>query len=39
VGHVARMGTMTSSYKILVDKPKGKRPLKDSGVDWWIKLK
>jgi hypothetical protein len=38
VGHVTRMGA-TSSYKILVVKPNGKRPLKDSGVDWWIKLK
>jgi hypothetical protein len=27
VGHVARMGAMRNAYRILVEKPEGKRPL------------
>jgi hypothetical protein len=33
VGHVACMGVMKNSYKILVGKPEGKRPLIDLGID------
>jgi hypothetical protein len=33
-GHVARMGEERKVYKVLVRKPKGKRPLGLGGVDW-----
>jgi hypothetical protein len=31
--HVARMGEGRKVYRVLVGKPKGKRPLEDHGVD------
>jgi hypothetical protein len=34
VGHVACMGEMRNTYKILVGKPEGKRPLRRPGHDW-----
>jgi len=33
VGYVAHMGEMRNVYKILVRKPKGKRPLGRLGID------
>jgi hypothetical protein len=32
-GHVARMGEGRNVYRILVEKPEGKKHLKDQGVD------
>jgi hypothetical protein len=32
-GHVARMREGRKAYRILVGKPKGKRPLEDQGID------
>jgi len=37
-GNVARMGEERGVYRVLVGKPKGKRPLGDLGVDVWIIL-
>jgi hypothetical protein len=34
VGHVERMGEMRNSYKILVEKPEGKRPLGNPRRRW-----
>jgi hypothetical protein len=31
-GHMVRMGKLRNAYKILVEKPEGKRPFKDLGV-------
>jgi hypothetical protein len=33
VGHVALMGEKRKLYKVLVGRPKGKRPLGDQGID------
>jgi hypothetical protein len=33
-GHVARMGEKSNSYRILVGKPEGKRPLGKSRCSW-----
>jgi hypothetical protein len=33
VGHTVHIGEMRNTYKILVGKPEGKRPLKNLGVD------
>jgi hypothetical protein len=33
-GHVARMGEKSEAYKILVEKPKGKRPLRRLTHRW-----
>jgi hypothetical protein len=33
-GHVARMGEMRNAFKILVDKPEGKRPLGRTRYKW-----
>jgi len=37
-GYAARMGEERGVYRVLVGKPKGKRPLGDLGVDGWIIL-
>jgi hypothetical protein len=43
-GHVARMGKGRNVYRVLVGKPKGKRPLGRQGVDgrmgskWTLKI-
>jgi hypothetical protein len=37
-GHVARMGEDRGVYRVLVGKPKGKRPLGNLGIDGWIIL-
>jgi hypothetical protein len=34
-GPVARMGEKKNTYRILVGKPEGKRPLEDQSVDGW----
>jgi hypothetical protein len=39
VGHVARMGDIRGVYRVLVEKPEGKRPLGNPGVDGRIILK
>jgi hypothetical protein len=39
VGHVARMGKKRNAYRILVDKPEGKRPLGRPRRRWWTILK
>ena len=39
VGHVARMGERRGVYRVLVGKPKGKRPLGRSDVDGRIILR
>ena len=39
VGHVARMGEMGGAYRVLVEKPEGKGPLDDLGVDERIIIK
>ena len=36
VGHVARMGERTGSYKILMGKPEGKRPLRRPRSGFYI---
>jgi hypothetical protein len=33
-GHVARMGAKRNAYRILVDKPEGKRPLRRPRRRW-----
>ena len=38
VGHVVHMGEERGVYRVLVGKPKGKRPLGKHGVDGWIIL-
>jgi hypothetical protein len=38
-GHVARMGEKSSSYRILVGKPEGKRPLGRPRVRWVDNIK
>jgi hypothetical protein len=38
-GHVARMGEKRNSYKILVGKPEGKRPLERLGHRWEDNIK
>jgi hypothetical protein len=37
-GHVARMGEKRNAYRLLVGKPKGKRPLGRPKRSWWIIL-
>jgi hypothetical protein len=37
-GHVVCMGKMRNAYKLLVGKPEGKGPLKDTGIDGRIIL-
>jgi hypothetical protein len=37
--HVARMGETSNAYRILVGKPKGKRPLEGQDVGGWTILK
>ena len=39
MGHVARMGERRGVCRVLVGKPKGKRPLGDPGVDRKIILR
>jgi hypothetical protein len=39
VGHVVRMGERRDAYRILVGKPKGKRPLGRPRYRWRIILK
>jgi hypothetical protein len=34
VEHAVHMGEMRNAYKILIGKPKGKRPLRRSGHRW-----
>jgi hypothetical protein len=38
VGHVAHMGEGRCVYRVLVGRPKGKRPLEDLGVGGQITL-
>jgi hypothetical protein len=38
-GHVACMWEKRNSYRVLVGKPEGKRPLGRVGIDWMIILK
>jgi hypothetical protein len=38
-GHVARMGKNRDTYRILVGKPEGKKPLEDQDVGRWTILK
>jgi hypothetical protein len=38
-GHVARMGEKRDAYRILVEKPEGKRPLGRPRHRWWAILK
>jgi hypothetical protein len=38
MGYVAHMGKMRNGYKILVGKPKGKRPLRKPRHRWDIKM-
>jgi hypothetical protein len=38
-GHVARMGAKKNAYRILVGKPKGKRPLGRSRCRWVANIK
>jgi hypothetical protein len=38
-GHVARMGEKKNTYRILVRKPEGKRPLENQDVGGWAILK
>jgi hypothetical protein len=38
-GHVARMEEGRNTYKLLVEKPEGKRPLEDRGVSEWLRLR
>jgi len=37
-GHVARMGEERGVYRVLVEKPEGKRPLGRPRRRWWIIL-
>ena len=39
VGHVARMGEMRNAYRVLVEKPEGRRPLGRRSLDVRIILK
>ena len=39
VGYVARMGEMRGVYRVLVGKPKGKRPLGTPGRRWEDNIK
>jgi hypothetical protein len=39
VGHVARMGEMRTAYRILVEKPEGKRPLGRPRCRWVDNIK
>jgi len=38
VGHVARFGEERGVYRVLVEKPEGKRPLGRPRRRWWIIL-
>jgi hypothetical protein len=38
-GHVARMGEKRNSYRIVVERPEGKRPLEDQDVGGWTIMK
>jgi hypothetical protein len=38
-GHVARMGDVRGAYNILVERPEGRRPLEDLGVDGMTTLR
>jgi hypothetical protein len=38
-GHVARMGEMKNAYRILVEKPKGRRPLGRPRSRWVDNIK
>jgi hypothetical protein len=38
-GHVARMGEKTNAYRILVGKPKSKRPLRRPSRRWVDNIK
>jgi hypothetical protein len=38
-GHVARMGEQSNAYRILVGKPKGKRPLEGPRRKWMDNIK
>jgi hypothetical protein len=38
-GNVARIGERRCAYRVLVGKPKGRRPLEDLGIDGRIILK
>jgi hypothetical protein len=38
-GHVARMGVKRNAYRILVGKPKGKRPLERIRRRWEYNIK
>jgi hypothetical protein len=37
-GHVGHMGEMSNAYKILANKPEGKRPPRRQGIDGSIVL-
>jgi hypothetical protein len=39
VGHVARLGEKRNTYRLLVGKPEGKRPLGRQNIGGWIILK
>jgi hypothetical protein len=34
MGHVARMRIMTNAYRILIEEPKGLRPIRKSRFKW-----
>jgi hypothetical protein len=38
-GHVARMGEKRNTYRLLMGKPEGKRPLGNQDVGGWIILR
>jgi hypothetical protein len=38
-GHRARMGQKRNAYRILMEKPEGRRSLEDQGLGGWIILK